>query len=128
MVFGQNPASTVILATLGLTEEAVGRFRDCGVSNGEIYVYTRNGGGNRECWGCENDSCPGCIISNKLPAHPLYLRDEDDEFDCTYATVYFRFPEEFAADLRAIDSGEKFAPSERWTTFLNALGQTESTP
>ena len=49
MLFGMNPLSSVILATLGLRTADVGRFRDCFICNGEIAVYTRNGGGNRHC-------------------------------------------------------------------------------
>jgi hypothetical protein len=74
MLFGVNPASHVILATLGLNVRDVGRFRDCYVANGEIAVYTRNGGGNREEYQ---------EIIDKLAEHPCYLRDADDEFDCT---------------------------------------------
>lgn len=126
MVFGQNSTSDAILATLGLTRSDVGRFRDCFVANGEIAVYTRNGGGNRECWEEKEEGadclCPGCIME-KLPNHPYYLRDEDDDFDCTYATIYFRFPEKFAEELKKLDSGEKFDPSQRWLDAIEAMKQ-----
>lgn len=112
LIFGQNKAAHVILATLGLTEADVGRFRDCFVANGEIAVYTRNGGGNREDYQ---------EVFDKLAQHPCYLRDVDDEFDCTYATIYFRFPEEFAEGLRRLDSGVPFEPDKRWKEFLAAL-------
>lgn len=115
MVFGQNPASDAILATLGLTRNDVGRFRDCFISDGEIAVYTRNGGGNREAY---QDAL------EQLSQHPCYLRDEDDDFDCTYCTVYFRFPDEFAEDLRRLDTGEKFEPSKRWLDAIEALNRT----
>jgi hypothetical protein len=182
MLFGQNPASTVILATLGNPE--VGRFRDAWVEKAEdgtvrIAVYTRNGGGNRECWcdatyGANHDSdrkaivertvskkwaedngypivrdshtnqngdwvvaqvetaicetpgseacgCVGCLIQYRLPKHPLYLSDQDDEFDCTYATVYFRLPDEYAAGLTAMALNEPLDPDERWMAMLDAL-------
>lgn len=190
MVFGSNPASRIILATLGLSPDTVGRFRDCFISEGAIAVYTRNGGGNRDCWHesdpkCGNEtckhhvemeerrvqafmpkgmwpngkapgniftseggvygcyyltdekrmepnyvceepcsaacSCPGCTVNYRLPAHPLYIRDADDEFDCTYATIYFRFPDEFADDLRKLDAGEKFDPDARWQKVIESL-------
>ena len=191
MLFGQNPASDVLLATLGLTRGSVGRFRDCYVKDGRICVYTRNGGGNRECW-CRDDpecgrpeckhhvvqreaneyafmpesewpdgkapgnwfetrngvfgcsyatgrkvledryvcespcsidcACPGCVICERLPAHPLYERDEDDDFDCTYATIYFRFPEQYAADLESIDRGDETeTPSLAWQALFSSL-------
>lgn len=97
MLFGQNVAADAILATLGLTRHDVGRFRDCFVANGEIAIYTRNGGGNRDDYQ---------EVFDELAANPCYLRDEDDEYDCTYATIYFRFPDEFADDLKKLDSGE----------------------
>lgn len=173
MLFGVNPASGVILATLGLKPDEVGRFRDCFISDGQIAVYTRNGGGNRRCshaedpedghqrcqhhvvnkevdeyekvdlgggytfkatgrrvieprYVCEQPdsehcACTGCTIEHRLPKHPLYVRDVDDEYDCTYATIYFRFPEEYAEDLRKLDTGEPFEPSKRWTEMLEAI-------
>lgn len=135
MLFGVNPLSKIILATLRLTIEDVGRFRDCFVTNGEIAVYTRNGGGNREhyFYGDGEDpgpgdhcKCTGCIITYHLPKHPCYLRDKDDDFDCTYATIYFKFPDEYADGLKKIDAGEKFDPDARWEAILEAL--RKSTP
>jgi len=108
MLFGQNPLSRVILATLNLTPADTGRFRDCFVSEGKIAVYTRNGGGNRE------DYMPD------FSDHPCYLSDEDDDYDCTYATIYFKFPERYAEILTAIDTG-KFEPDKRWLDYLKNM-------
>lgn len=84
ILFGKNPDTKDILASLNLTEENIERFRDCWIDNrtGEIVVFTRTGGGNREHF-------PNEILVN----HPLYLRDEDDFFDSTYASYYFSLPE-----------------------------------
>jgi hypothetical protein len=112
LVFGMNPASNVILATLGLNQADTGRFRDCFVTNGEIAIYTRNGGGNRESYQ---------PIIDELAKHPCYLRDEDDDFDSTYATFYFRFPDEYAEELKLIDAGEKFDPDARWLDAIERL-------
>lgn len=112
LAFGQNPIADVLLGVLGLKRDDVGRFRDAFVSGGEIAIYTRNGGGNRDEYQ---------HVFDTLSGHQCYLRDEDDEFDCTYATIYFRFPEEFAEGLRAIDSGEKFDPDARWAKLLDSL-------
>lgn len=102
---GVNANSAEILAMLGLTKQDTGRFRDCHVINGEIAVYTRNGGGNRHCYldedapttdtDCEREGCYSCAITHRLPQHPNYLRDEDDSFDSTYATIYFSIPKEY---------------------------------
>lgn len=123
MIFGVNPNSDVILACLGLRKQDVGRFRDAFVANGEIAVYTRNGGSNRECCGDECDTgnkCYGCIITKVLPKHPHYLRDKDDDFDDTYATIYFSIPPEFRELLAKLDSGH-FDPDARWYEGLEAL-------
>jgi len=100
LICGQSPQAPFVMALLDPVN--VGRFRDAWVERsdgGEVVlaVFTRNGGGNRQHHGekpagpgCD---CTGCIITHVLPAHPLYLRDADDEYDCTYATVYFRVPE-----------------------------------
>lgn len=109
---GKNPLSIIILKVLGLDDstEKVGRFRDIWISKdrNEIILYTRNGGGNRECW--EYEGCvdignvddplkhdPKCLVrvNYELTKHPLYLRDFDDEYDCTYASFVFKMPDKF---------------------------------
>ena len=112
MVFGRNIHADAILATLGLRRQDTGRFRDCFVAKGKIAVYTRNGGGNREDY---ED------VFKALSNHPCYLNDEDDEFDCTYATIYFSFPEEYKEELAALDSGKEFNPSQRWLETIEAM-------
>lgn len=60
-------------------------------------IYTRNGGGNRECW-CEDedhsdgDLCTGAIV-DKLEARQDFVRSWDDDGDSTYATFMFRVEE-----------------------------------
>lgn len=98
LMFGQNRASGVLLSMLRLTAAEVGRFRDCFLQRAEsgaleIVVYTRNGGGNRE----DYES-----VTSFLRAHPQYLRDQDDDFDCTYASYVFSVPEEFKADAEEL--------------------------
>jgi hypothetical protein len=117
LIFGMNKNSDMLLGCLNLTKEDTGRFRDTYVTeNGEeIAVFTRNGGGNRQCyfhkddgWPVENTTgtdcgelgCYSCIIRHRLPKHPLYLRDEDDSHDSTYATIYFKIPEEMKDILK----------------------------
>lgn len=121
MLFGQNEKADVILATLGLTKADVGRYRDVYLNNGEIVVHTRNGGGNREYY---QD------VFDELSDHPCYLRDDDDDFDCTYANIYFSYPEEYAAELRAIEANTPIVtPSEKWQALfaaMSALTPTET--
>jgi len=128
MVFGENRAAGFLLGLLDLTKADVGRFRDCWVTkDGRIAVYTRNGGGNRDCWDSENlekaysaeCGCPGCTIGFKLPKHPLYESDRDDEYDPTYATVYFRIPEGAKKLLEGL--GEAHDPDAEWLKAIEDL-------
>jgi hypothetical protein len=154
MVFGTNDLAVILLSALGFKKTDVGRFRDAVISEGTIAVYTRNGGGNRFCWHVDNPTsgneackhhvvgsspdeefyceepgtaacaCPGCIINFRLPQHPLYIRDVDDSFDDTYATIFFKFPPELEEQLKKLDSGEKFDPDKRWLSAIDAIKKT----
>ena len=94
LMFGKNPRASLLLAVVGLREVDVERFRDVHVDNDgrEIAVYTRTGGGNR------TDYPQLLLLSN-----PLFVRTEDDEFDSTYATFFFRVPDGMDADVRALE-------------------------
>ena len=84
MIFGGNPSTKEILAALSLTELDVERFRDCWINEDdeEIVIFARTGGWNREDY-----------PNRALTQHPLYLYDEDDDFDNTYAYYHFSLPE-----------------------------------
>ena len=115
MLFGVNNAAPVLLATLGLTVGDVPRFRDCYIEGDNIVIHTRTGGGNREYYEAEND---------ELQSNPFYVRDEDDDFDCTYANFYYRFPDEYAEELKAMAANtESIKPSEKWTALLESLNK-----
>lgn len=90
MMFGKNPVSDLVLAIIGLKENDIERFRDCGIDleDDNIWVYTRTGGNNRDDY--ENLA---------LVESPYYMYDRDDEYDSTYATYFFSIPEEIHADL-----------------------------
>lgn len=145
-IFGVNKTAPVVLHVLGLTTEAVGRFRDAWfekLPNGTIRaaVYTRNGGGNREHYGLDANEegaepspsckCTGCTMSFALPAHPLYVEDGDDAFDSTYATIYFRLPDDVKAKLVELGAPEDFDlasiaqdvvdSSERWLGAIDSI-------
>lgn len=89
LLFGQNPNTNIVLALIGLKECDIERFRDCGFDDDKIFVYTRTGGGNREDYPNE-----------ALTTNPNYLSDQDDDFDNTYATFNFKFPDEIAEDIK----------------------------
>ena len=110
----QYARGSILLAALGNPDP--GRFRDAWVEKNEdgepvIAIYTRNGGGNRESY---ED-----VIAD-LQDHPLYLRDADDDFDSTYATFYFRAPDELRDQLRQV-AVEPVDMSERWQAAIAAL-------
>lgn len=119
MMFGTNPMSDILLATLGLKRDDVGRFRDTYLADGKIAIYTRNGGGNRETYQ---------EVIDELAKHPCYLSDEDDDFDCTYATIYFSYPAEFAEQLKAIESKTPFDPDARWLAMLDSIKNMKTVP
>ena len=114
MVFGQNQASDAILATLGLKKGDFGRFRDVWVKDGEICVYTRCGGGNREDY---ED------VFDDISKHPNFICDEDDDFGYTYCTFYFTFPERYKDTLQIINDQSIPSGDERWGKFLTDLEQ-----
>jgi hypothetical protein len=84
-IHGVNPDTDRLLEILKLTKEQTGRFRDAFLNSAgdKITIFTRNGGGNREAYG---------EINKALAAHPCYIRDYDDEYDCTYALFEFSVP------------------------------------
>lgn len=126
MVFGESQDAGELLSLLGLNDSDFYRYRDCYLTeDNQIAVYTRGGGGNRECW---SDDCKdyihndGCVITiqenNQL--HPLYLSDKDDAFDCTYATFFFRVPENADRELLAKINPE-ISRNDLWIEMLDAL-------
>jgi len=102
MLHGVSHAAPLLKAVLGLDQP-----------NGtRIHLLTRNGGGNRGHWDDDRKEgascgCPGCVIKYVLPQHPQYEKDYDDEFDCTYAYVDFKVPEEYAELMAALATGKE---------------------
>jgi hypothetical protein len=124
----------LLLSALGFTKfSQVGRYCDSWVENSDdgirIAVYTRNGGSNRTCHAIlagetktpDNCDCTGCIATVKLPNHPLYLRDADCTFDSTYATFYFRAPEQYAKTLATVAQEQPINMAKRWQDALAEL-------
>lgn len=111
LLFGTESNSDFLFAVLGLDPSDFGRFRDIYVTKSHIVVYTRNGGGNRLDY--EH-------VFEEMSHHPLYDFDEDDSFDCTYASIYFRHPEEYHEVLEAMADGT-ITPTEKWEALLSKL-------
>ena len=99
LMHGTNPATFFILPMLGEKHpDEYPRFRDCFVMDEEqeIHVFTRVGGGNRNCGYGEE----------KLREHENFLRDFDSEEDSTYATYVFSVPDEWKEDFKKIMDGD----------------------
>ena len=97
-IFGMNLA-TMLVAPM-LTEEQpemyFPRFRDCYVEDGNIVIYTRVGGGNRDCGFGED----------KLYELPTFVETHDDDFDSTYGYYVFGVPDEWRADFERVMAGK----------------------
>lgn len=137
VIFGQNKHADLLLKILGLNRDDFYRYRDCFLTkDGKIAVYTRGGGPNRECYCSEYplsdrtvsdedgewhfSDCP-FILNSKIRSHPLYLYDEDDDFDNTYATFYFRVPDELKKLLESEGVEAEPERSELWKALLEYL-------
>lgn len=128
MIFGRQPGAEALLGLLHAVHPIdPGRFRDAWIEADTggpvIRVHTRNGGGNR-------DTQAPSITSYQ--SHPWYVRDEDDEFDSTYADFYFRpAPVQIGggelnqASIDELCSGavEHVNMRERWETAIEQLGK-----
>ncbi len=88
ILFGENPESDLLLGMIKVDRDFFDRYRDIDlIENGtKIRVFTRLGGGNREYYQETWD---------KIRSHELYIKDYDDDIDCTYAYIEFNIPEKF---------------------------------
>lgn len=118
-VHGQNPVGPALVDLINERQAIeVGRYRDAWVEHeGDdllIRVHTRNGGGNREDYD-----------DPSIQAHPWYVRDEDDDYDCTYADYWFRPPlAEITPDVAKTLVALAQAPvdmSARWNAAIEAI-------
>lgn len=115
ILFGENASQKEFLfSLLGKTSGDFGRYRDIYVTDEHIVVHTRCGGGNREDY---ED------VFEEMSTHPLYDYDQDDDFDCTYADIYFRHPEQYRDLLKEMAVGT-VTPSEKWKILFDALNRS----
>lgn len=137
---GMNAEVAVLVSPfLPMRADKFPRFRDVFLHAddspvaGDIFVYTRMGGGNAECWDdCEYGNCPACQAEN-LRESENCVGSYEDEFDCTYKTFVFKVPEEHIKDFDFALSGkisltsswyksrltEMFSDSEKITQMLS---------
>lgn len=109
MVNGFNPACVFVLPLLGKPSDYYPRFRDCFITeDGNIAVYTRVGGGNRD-YGYGEE---------KLYEDENFVKTYDDDFDTTYATYEFRCPEEWKDDFEKIRGGRLTEVSDKYVEYI----------
>ena len=112
MINGVNPATFFILPMLGEKHpDNYPRFRDCFVEGDEIHIYTRVGGGNRNCGYGEDE----------LYKHPNYITTFDDDFDSTFATYTFSVPGEWKKDFDKIKEGKIKEVSDEYKVRVRAV-------
>ena len=109
MINGFNPACVLIMPMLGRKQDEYPRFRDCFVTEeNNIAIYTRVGGGNRNCGYGEEE----------LYEDENFLTTYDDDFDTTYATYEFKVPEKWKADFDKILCGDFASVSVEYIEYL----------
>lgn len=110
LINGINPSVFVFLPMLGRHPEEYPRFRDCFLGNDEnsIIIFTRVGGGNRNCGYGETE----------LYKDPNFMTTYDDSFDTTYGSYVFRVPDKWKDDFEAIKNGGLSKASIEYLKYL----------
>lgn len=113
-LFGENEETPVLLGMLAVNKEYFDRFRDVDLieEGTKIRVFTRLGGGNREGYRETWD---------KIRKHDLYIKDYDDDFDCTFAYVEFNIPEQFKETAKKMFKGEPISFSDKFKKELEEM-------
>lgn len=108
---GFNPACLLFMPMLGRKQKDYPRFRDCFLSEDEkrIVIFTRVGGGNRNCGYGEE----------KLYEDPNFADTYDDDFDRTYGYYEFNVPEKWKADFQKIVDGKLTEVSDEYVKYVS---------
>ena len=113
MLFGVNNQAPTVLKLLGKTEGDFGRFRDAYVTEDYLVVHTRCGGGNRDDY--EH-------VFDEMASHPLFVYDQDDDYDCTYCDFFFKHPADVADQLTEIvKANPQLTPAEKWQKLFDSM-------
>ena len=112
MLMGFNPACVAIMPMLGRKQDEYPRFRDCFVTEeGNIAIYTRVGGGNRDCGYGEDE----------LYKDENFITTYDDVYDNTYGTYEFKVPEKWKADFDLIMDGKSSEVSKEYIDYVKTF-------
>ena len=112
MLFGENKIAPILLAILDIEIEEIPRYRDIFWDGENIVIHTRTGGGNREEYFGSN---------NRLTQIEGYIRDDDDDFDETYANFYYQLPSKFSYLRSWLNNQSSPPPSELWKDLIFKL-------
>ncbi len=112
MLMGFSHFCLTIMPMLGRKQNEYPRFRDCYVTDeGNIAIYTRVGGGNRDCGYGEEE----------LYKDENFITTYDDEYDNTYGTYEFRVPEKWKADFDKIINGKFSEVSKEYIDYVKTF-------
>jgi len=125
MLFGVNQATPILLKIIGVEFQEIPRFRDCYIDGDKIVIYTRTGGGNRECYADKDEN--GNIdhsecyhtLNDALAEKPNYIIDYNDDYDSTYAYFEFKPLEQYKEIFEALKTGNK--PEKVSEKFLKLI-------
>lgn len=109
-LFGQHSKAEDLLKVIGIPQADIPRYRSCFWDGEHIVIHTRTGGGNRDDYEEQN---------NHLTTFAGYVRDEDDDFDCTYANFYYKPPAEALEALKSMPPD--MAPADQWQALFAAM-------
>ena len=107
-LFGENPDAMALLGMIGTTRNDFQRYRDVNLNKDGniIIVTTRLGGENRDDYK---------QVFTNMRRNENYIKDFDDDLDCTYCYFYFKVPEKYlhttkmmAPEEEPLSVGKKF--------------------
>lgn len=117
MLFGYNLLSPLLLKILDIKTEEIPRFRDAYWDGQNIVILTRTGGGNRDDYWVENAL---------MGQHFNFIRDEDDDFDCTYAKFYYELPKNFEYIRDWLNDRTSEEPKKKWEDLFQKLDENKT--
>jgi hypothetical protein len=130
LIHGMNASQALLLSPFLPTRcDNFPRFRNVFTNAddtdvvGDIYVYTRVGGGNRECWEDgerEDCDCSACE-SDRIESDDRCIHRYDDDFDSTYTTFVFKVSDDMRADYEKLLAGDFDGLSDKYKKTLRDM-------
>jgi len=129
LMHGMNANLAVMISPfLPRAADAFPRFRNVFTEiedspcEGDLYIYTRMGGGNADCWADGSDDCDcGACDAAGIEGEENCVGAFDDSFDCTYKTFVFKIPDDMKKDWEALQENRISDLSELYFNKLNEL-------